>query len=178
MKLLLAFLFLASLCHTETLGIINHNPGNISADSLSQLKYWHGAIGIDAWHHIQFDNDQDGAEAIFKNLRIYRSRHKIHTIRQAITRWVWQGVNLRERGVHKLRFPAFKSISGFPTRPFRPWDTDFNGTSDRPLRMRKRVSFRSVVETLTIVLMGLLLFFFSFFIVFGLADILKNFFRG
>jgi hypothetical protein len=98
MKLVLAlFLGLTVAAQSETLGIENHNPGNISADSPKELRYWPGAIGIDPWRHIKFRTSQDGAEALLKNLRLYRSKHHLHTIRQIIGRWVWHGAQKKER---------------------------------------------------------------------------------
>jgi hypothetical protein len=95
-KILAAFLICSSL-HASTLGLENNNPGNVSADSPGQLRYWRGAIGTDAWHHIRFDTPEHGAEALLRNLRLYRTRHHLHTVREIIGRWVWRGVSKRER---------------------------------------------------------------------------------
>lgn len=93
-------IFLLSLCailHGEALGILNNNPGNVSVDSIKEIHYWKGATGIDSWHHLRFDTPEQGAEALLRNLRCYRSRHGLHTVRQIIGRWVWLGAPKAEK---------------------------------------------------------------------------------
>jgi hypothetical protein len=103
MKALLSLFFLfAVMVHGQTLGVLDNNPGNISADSIKDLKYWKGADGLDPYHHLHFVTPEDGAEALLKNLRLYRSRHGIHTIRKIIGRWIWRGLPVSEREAYIL----------------------------------------------------------------------------
>lgn len=76
---------LARVAHTATLGLENHNPGNIRAQGRA-WKAWKGATGVDPWAHIIFKSDFHGLRAIRLNLEAYGKRG-IDTPYKVAERW-------------------------------------------------------------------------------------------
>lgn len=87
MKLCLAaiFLCLSVFAEANALGIRNRNPGNIRGNKCSA---WPGCIGKDKQGHLIFRKNIHGIRAIVINLKIYRDKHKIHTLQGVANRWV------------------------------------------------------------------------------------------
>jgi len=76
---------LALTCHAR--GIETNNPGNLRPVTPGIYKGFEGAVGIEDGF-LRFRRPIDGIRAIVINLKIYRSRHKIRTIRGVANRWL------------------------------------------------------------------------------------------
>lgn len=81
----LSLLLLCGSLHSATIGIENHNPGNIISYDYRQ---WHGATGTDEWGHLVFPDDEHGLIAIRRVLRAYYYKHKIRNVSGIVNRWV------------------------------------------------------------------------------------------
>lgn len=69
--------------YEPTIGIANHNPGNIRDP---RWQAWKGSVGVDPWGHIIFSDKRWGLRAIRMNLAAYRKRG-IRTPREIAERW-------------------------------------------------------------------------------------------
>lgn len=85
MRFLILALLLAGRVDATPLGILNHNPGNISSKS---PQAWSGAIGTDSWGHLIFKDDLHGLKAIRRVLKAYWTKHGINTPRKVAKRWI------------------------------------------------------------------------------------------
>lgn len=84
----------------DSLGLENHNPGNL------RPAHWQnstGAIGVDPWGHAIYKNDFDGLLACRKNVRAYGRRYHIKTVRAFVTRWIGPGNARTRHGALVLR---------------------------------------------------------------------------
>jgi hypothetical protein len=86
-------LFAVSICRAESIGIQNHNPGNITGKN---WRAWNGAIGLDPWHHLIFKDDEHGFLAMRKVLRRYYLHYHLETIPGIVNRWIGPPKNHRE----------------------------------------------------------------------------------
>jgi hypothetical protein len=85
-NIILIFCLLPPLVvNSETIGILNNNPGNLSSRN---FKAWQGAIGYDGWQHLRFGNSVQGIVAIGTNLRLYKEKHGIRTVTGLVSRWI------------------------------------------------------------------------------------------
>lgn len=107
MRFFILALVLAGTANATTIGIRNHNPGNIIS---RHPMAWEGAVGKDAWGHIRFKNEVCGLKAIKKVLESY-GKKGLDTPHKIAIRWVGPGTqNKKEFADYMLKFT---SISGF-----------------------------------------------------------------
>lgn len=85
MRFFILALILAGTANATTIGIENHNPGNIR--SRHPLK-WEGAVGADEWDHIKFKDEVHGLRAIRVLLQSYHRKHGINTAYGIAERWL------------------------------------------------------------------------------------------
>lgn len=64
-------------------GLRNNNPGNLV---YNPRNAWEGQIGHDE-RFARFEQMEDGVRALGVTLLNYQRKHKLHTVRQIITRW-------------------------------------------------------------------------------------------
>ena len=83
LALLLALAVTAGAASSETIGIANHNPGNLRD---IHWRAWKGAVGIDKYMHMKFRSDFWGLRAIRLNLESYGAEGH-DTPRKVAVRW-------------------------------------------------------------------------------------------
>lgn len=64
-------------------GLRNNNPGNLV---YNPRNAWEGQIGHDE-RFVRFEQMENGVRALGVTLLNYQRKHKLHTVRQIITRW-------------------------------------------------------------------------------------------
>ena len=84
-KIILSLLLVSGGMYGKTIGIENHNGGNIRVHS---IKGWSGAVGLNEWKHIIFATDLDGIRAIRRVLRGYDRKHRLDKLGPICWRWV------------------------------------------------------------------------------------------
>lgn len=93
MRFLILALLLAGKVNATPLGILNHNPGNITSKN---PQAWSGAIGTDSWGHLIFQDDYHGLKAIRRVLGAYWRKHGINTPRGVAKRWISSKASAQE----------------------------------------------------------------------------------
>ncbi len=108
-------MIVAVLC----LGLLNHNPGNISPKN---LRGWHGAIGRDAYGHARFRTRRDGILAIRENLIAYWTKHHLNTCREIATRWASPRISKADLADYIATLDAYTGAQ--PDEPLDMTDPD------------------------------------------------------
>jgi hypothetical protein len=99
----------APVGYEPTIGIANHNPGNIRA---ARWQAWQGAVGVDPWGHLVFKAPFWGLRAIRVNLEAYR-RRGLRTPREISKRWAEPGPGATARARHEDYIKKFCKRAGY-----------------------------------------------------------------
>lgn len=97
MRFFILALVLAGTANATTIGIRNHNPGNIIS---RHPMAWEGAVGKDAWQHIKFKDEVHGLRAIRVLLGRYWRKHRINTAFGIANRWLGKNNSY----AHKMQY--------------------------------------------------------------------------